>query len=125
MNNVPAAQTKPRVVGFELYYQDLDLAKRFYQDILGMELTEDQAGHHARFDEGAAFLCLERKGVESYPSRDKAVVFIEVPDIEAMIEKIGRERVLHVERRADSKGPAWAVLHDPEGHNVLLLQAKD
>jgi len=125
MNNVPAAQMKPRLVGFELYFEDLDSAKRFYQAVLGMELSDEQAGHHARFEGGAVFLCLERKGVESYPSRDKAVVFIEVPDIEAMIEKIGRERVLHVERRADSQQPAWAVLHDPEGHNVLLLQAKD
>src|SRR5690348_14107830 len=125
MNDAPASQTKPSLVGFELYYQDLDSAKHFYQNVLGMELSEDQAGHHARFEGGTAFLCLERKGVESYPSHDKAVVFIEVQDIEAMIEKIGHERVLHVERRADSKGPAWAVLHDPEGHNILLLQAKE
>lgn len=58
---------------------------------------------------------LERKGSESYPSRDKAVLFFEVADLGATINAIGRERFLHT--AAD-----WAVLHDPEGHNVLLIQ---
>ena len=38
-----------------------------------------------------------------------------VPDIKAAIAAIGPDRVVQ------SEG-TWAVLHDPEGHNVLLLQ---
>jgi len=45
------------------------------------------------------------------------VLFFEVPDITAAIAALGRERVVKSE-------PTWAVLHDPEGHNVLLLQKK-
>ena len=60
-------------------------------------------------------ICLERKGSESYLSRDKAVLFFEVNDINAAVAAIGRERFVWVE-------PTWAVLHDPEGHNVLLLK---
>ncbi|SPF35319.1 hypothetical protein SBA4_1630007 [Candidatus Sulfopaludibacter sp. SbA4] len=109
--------TQPRLVGFELYFEDLEAAKVFYRDTLGLEMLDEQAGHHARFAAGATFLCLERKGVESYPSRDKAVLFVEVPDLEAMVEKLGEKRIVHWER------PRWAVFHDPEGHNVLLMQA--
>ncbi len=98
---------------------------RFYQRVLGLELVDEQAGHHARFGAGAAFLCLERKGAESYPSRDKAVVFLEVSDLDAMIEKVGRERILRLERAQFSQRPAWAVLHDPEGYNVVLMQSSD
>jgi len=45
------------------------------------------------------------------------VLFVEVPDLEAMVEKLGEKRIVHWER------PRWAVFHDPEGHNVLLMQA--
>ena len=52
----------------------------------------EQPGHHAQFGANP-FLCLERKGAESYPSRDKAVVFIEVPDLEAAVNRLG-DRIL-------------------------------
>lgn len=33
---------------------------------------------------------LERKGVEFYPSKDKAVIFFEVPDLKSAIAAQGR-----------------------------------
>jgi len=104
------------LVGIELYFNDLEKATKFYKDILGLAMTEEQEGHHSQFESAGRFICLERKGVESYPSKDKAVLFLEVPNLESAVAAIGLERFAHVE-------PAWAVLHDPEGHNVLLLQS--
>jgi len=109
-----------RLAGFELYFDDLESAKRFYRNTLGLELTGEKSGHHAQFGANP-FLCLERKGAESYPSRDKAVVFIEVPDVQAILERLG-EHILQFEPGFPGQ-PAWAVLHDPEGHNVLLMQS--
>jgi predicted enzyme related to lactoylglutathione lyase len=114
--------TKTRVVGVELYFEDLERAKRFYRDVLGLEMDEEDA-RYAKFETGGVFLCLERKGSESYPSLDKAVVFLEVPDLAATVAAIGRDRLLQHEAPAEGRIP-WAVLHDPEGHNVILLQAK-
>lgn len=105
-----------RFVGVEIYFDDLERARNFYVETLGLRVTGQQPGHHARFDSDAGFICLERKGVESYPSSDKAVLFFEVPDLEAAVSAIGRDRLVRWEAH-------WAVLHDPEGHNVLLLQA--
>ena len=104
-----------RFVGVELYFEDLSRAKQFYVEILGLEVSDEQPGHHAKFDSDAGFICLEKKGVESYPSKDKAVLFFEVPDLESAVDVIGREKLVQSESN-------WAVLHDPEGHNVLLLQ---
>ena len=106
---------RSKFVGVELYFENLERAKKFYVETLGLEVADEQAGHHAKFDSGAGFICLERKGVESYPSQDKAVLFFEVPDIKAAIAAIGPDRLVQ------SEG-TWAVLHDPEGHNILLLQ---
>jgi predicted enzyme related to lactoylglutathione lyase len=104
-----------RFVGVELYFKDLEAAKTFYVETLGLDVADEQPGHHAKLDCGAGFVCLERKGVESYPSKDKAVLFFEVPDLEQAVAAIGPRRIVHSESH-------WAVLHDPEGHSVLLLQ---
>jgi predicted enzyme related to lactoylglutathione lyase len=106
-----------RFAGVELYFEDLQRAKKFYKEELGLPLSDERIGHHAKFDSGAGFICLERKGAESYPSKDKAVLFFEVADLRSALAAIGQEKFVHAE-------PTWAVLHDPEGHNVLLLQTK-
>jgi predicted enzyme related to lactoylglutathione lyase len=106
-----------RFAGVELYFDDLARARSFYVDVLRLPVSDEQPGHYAKFDTGAGFVCVERKGSESYPSRDKAVLFFEVPDLEAAIQAVGRDRFVRVE-------PGWAVLHDPEGHNVLLLETR-
>jgi predicted enzyme related to lactoylglutathione lyase len=104
-----------KFAGVELYFDDLPTAKQFYAATLGLAISEEQSGHFVKFDGERGFICLERKGSESYPSRDKAVLFFEVADLAGAITAIGRERFVQVEM-------GWAVLHDPEGHNILLLQ---
>jgi predicted enzyme related to lactoylglutathione lyase len=107
--------TGAKFVGVELYFDDLQKAKSFYVGILGLQIAEEQEGHHTKFDCEAGFICLEKTGVESYPSQDKAVLFFEVADLQTSIAAIGRDQWVRVEK-------SWAVLHDPEGHNVLLLE---
>ena len=69
MNGIQA-----QFVGVELYFDDLEGAKEFYAGTLGLEISDEQVGHHAKFDSGAGFVCLERKGSEPYPSKDKALL---------------------------------------------------
>ena len=110
-----------RFAGVELYFEDLPRAVHFYQKVLGLTVADQAAEYYAKFDSGSGFVCLERKGSESYPSRDKAVLFFEVADLAAALKAIGPERIVQA-NPADGNRPAWAVLHDPEGHNVLLLE---
>jgi predicted enzyme related to lactoylglutathione lyase len=104
-----------RFIGVELYFENLDQARSFYMETLGLPLSDDKVGHHAKFGGEAGFVCLEKKGVEDYPSKDKAVLFFEVSDLRNAITAIGQEKIVKAEA-------TWAVLHDPEGHNVLLVQ---
>ena len=106
---------KASFIGTELYFSELEKAREFYSGVLGLRISEEQPGHHAKFDSGAGFICLERKGSESYPSQDKAVLFFAVPDLNAAAAALGTERIVQ-------RGATWLVMHDPEGHNVLLLQ---
>lgn len=104
-----------RFLGVELYFDNLERAKTFYHETLQLEISDEEPGHHAKFDSGTGFVCLERKGSESYPSKDKAVLFFEVPDLKQAINAISENRLVQSEK-------TWAVLHDPEGHNIILLQ---
>jgi catechol 2,3-dioxygenase-like lactoylglutathione lyase family enzyme len=47
MNGISA-----RFVGVELYFDDLERAKKFYTETFGL-LSDDQPGHHVKFDSGA------------------------------------------------------------------------
>jgi predicted enzyme related to lactoylglutathione lyase len=112
---------KLQLAGVELYFEDLPRARAFYKDVLGLKIADEMPGHYAKFDGGASFICVERKGSESYPSQDKAVLFFEVEDVAAALASFGPERVVQ-SGPSQSGPPTWAVIHDPEGHNILLLQ---
>ena len=109
--------SKPELtfVGVELYFERLSEAKQFYSELLGLRVSDEESGQFTKFNSGSGFVCLERKGLENYPSRDKAVLFFEVANIAESVGRIGSERFVKIET-------TWAVLHDPEGHNVLLLE---
>src|SRR5216683_340299 len=64
-----------RLLGLELYFEDVSRARDFYCGVLGLSLEEEKPGHHVKLAPDGGFLCLEHKGVENYTSQDKAVVF--------------------------------------------------
>jgi|SRR6185369_11170130 len=108
--------------GVELYFDDLERAKKFYCDLLRLELEEEDPKHHLKLKLDKQFLCLEKKGMEGYPSADKAVIFFEVDDLADFAQSVGEARI--VQSGPNVSAPAWIVLHDPEGHNILILQSK-
>jgi predicted enzyme related to lactoylglutathione lyase len=112
-----------RLVGVELYFDDLPQGKQFYGGTLGLDLLDEQDGHYARFNAGEMFVCLERKHSESYPSLDKAVIFLEVPDLAAAVACVGKEKIVAMEPDGEGQRRPWAALHDPEGYNIVLLEA--
>lgn len=108
-----------RLAGVELYFDDLDAAKEFYANALGLSLDEDSPAHHAKLGIGDRFICLERKGVEDYPSADKAVLFLTVLDVRTTVDRIDAASVLRCELAV---AKPWAAVRDPEGHTIILTQ---
>ena len=111
-----------QLAGVELYFNDVEKAKRFYCEVIGLTVLDEKSGHYARLDGGPAFVCVERKGSETYPSQDKAALFFHVASLSESIERIGRDRFVQIEAHASNGRSPWAVFHDPEGHNVLLIE---
>jgi len=98
-----APNLNARFIGIELHFDDLQKGKRFYGETLGFRVRDGVPGRYARYDTEPAFVCLERKGSEPYPSRDKAVLFLEVPDLLQAVESIGRHLVLEMFRESAPK----------------------
>jgi catechol 2,3-dioxygenase-like lactoylglutathione lyase family enzyme len=109
--------TGARFVGVELYCDDLKKARSFYAGVLGLQIAEEQEGPR-KFDSENGFICLEKKGVESYPSKDKAVLFFEVGG-SANVHRYDRERPVGEGRKvvggsARSRGPQRAPAGDSQ-----------
>ncbi len=77
---------------------------RIHARFVGIELYFDDLKKAKKF-------YIETMGLDV---SDEQVVF-EVPDLRSAVEAIGQDRLVQSEH-------TWAVLHDPEGHNILLLQ---
>src|SRR5712692_7064575 len=54
-------QSKLHFVGVEIYFDDLETAKRFYRDTLQLELSDEQVGHYAKFGTGSNFIASNAK----------------------------------------------------------------
>jgi hypothetical protein len=100
---------QPRLVGVELYFDDLNKAQDFYANTLGLRLGDAAANHHARFDTPTAFVCLEKRGVENYLSANKAVLFIEVAIFAAQWMRWDPTKLSNTKRPQTALGPFFTT----------------
>lgn len=91
-----------RFIGVELYFDHLDEGKRFYGETLGFDIRDEVPGHFTRFVTEPAFICLERKGMEPYPWRDKAVIFLAVPNLVEAVNAVAKERIVEMKPQGES-----------------------
>ena len=106
----------PGSVGVELYFEDLERAKEFYLDTLGPRISDEQPVTRPSSVLMPRLSAWKQKGPSPIPPAIRPCFSFEVPDPPAAVTAIGQ----HCSARSQ---PRWAVLHDPEGHNILLLPA--
>jgi catechol 2,3-dioxygenase-like lactoylglutathione lyase family enzyme len=108
---------------------DLDRAKRFYGETLGLELLwENPASARFRCGEASELSVFRRPGV----STDHTLAHFEVTDIEATVQELEAKQVEfldytegpltttgHIAQLGPARG-AW--FHDPDGNTLGLRQ---
>lgn len=111
---------------FEIPVSDLDRAKKFYENVLGHELTLNEMGPLKM-----AWFPMEQDGTgatgtliqaESYvPSHQGSMVYFSVPDIEAVLNKVDKNGGKTLNPKM-SIGEYGFVAHfeDSEGNRVAL-----
>ena len=112
--------TRAKLAGIELYFDDVPSATKFYRETLGFPLGRHGEGHRAKLEIGSQFLCLESKREDNDSAAAKTVVFVEIDDVRAVLERIGPRHITGIDLGVPQP---WAAIRDPEGHTVVLLQA--
>lgn len=107
--------------GIVLYSQDLDRAKSFYRDVLGLRILLEE-DHVVHFDAGSVRLAIHRYPTgQRLETREGFLVFA-VDNLAIAYEDLRRRGAEFLGPPADRPYGRVAYLHDPEGHEIGLLE---
>ncbi len=114
--------TTPLILeGIVLYSQDLDRAKVFYRDVLGLRMLLEE-DHVVHFDAGSVRLAIHRYPTgQALEVREGFLVFA-VDNLATVYEELRRRGAEFLGSPADRPYGRVAYLHDPEGHEIGLLE---
>ena len=60
---------RARFVGVELYFENLEKAKKFYIETMGLEVSDEQVGHHASSKVVPALFASNGRGLNRIPRK--------------------------------------------------------
>lgn len=112
----------PRVVGLVLYSQQIEAARTFYEQILDMQFQRhtDHGPAHYATTSSSGFL------LEIYATnkRERALdkPLIEVRSLEQILSRLAASQIIKPASQTDHG--LLAIIQDPDGRSVLLLQKK-
>ena len=119
------------VYHFEIPVTDMERAIRFYQDVLGYELTRQQVdGYEMAFfpraDGKPGASGALAKGDVYVPSKTGAIIYFDVPDIDPILEKAKAKgaKVLYPKKSLGEAGFV-AEIEDSEGNRIALNALND
>ncbi|MCY6381256.1 VOC family protein [Hoeflea prorocentri] len=110
------------------FVADMDRSRRFYTQVLGLEIVEDH-GDFVRFDNGFAIhegasLLRSVFGRTSKPTepfgRDNLVLYFEVEDLDATFADIGKKVDLIHPVQMQGWGQRVFRFHDPDRHIIEI-----
>jgi len=107
--------------GIVLYSANLDAARAFYRDVLGLPLLLEE-DHVLHFDAGSVRLAIHRYPTEGRREAPEGFLVFAVDDLRAAYEDLQRRGAEFLGPPADRPYGRVAYLHDPEGHEIGLLE---
>lgn len=118
------------VVHFEIPVTDMERAIGFYEAVFGYRLTREEVDGYdmaffPRADGKPGASGALAKGDVYQPSREGAILYFDVPDIDAVIAKATARgvRVLYAKKDIGDAGFV-AEIEDSEGNRIALSQVR-
>lgn len=109
------------VEGIVLYSRDLARAKEFYHGLLGLPVLLEEA-NVTHFDAGSVRLAIHRYPIEGPREAPEGFVVFAVDDLATVYEELRRKGAEFLGPPANRAYGRVAYLHDPEGHEIGLLE---
>lgn len=107
--------------GIILYSEDLDKAKAFYRDLLGLPVLLEE-NHVVHFDAGSVRLAIHRYPTGEKGEAPEGFIVFSVDDLAETYEDLRRRGVEFLGPPADRPYGRVAYLRDPEGHEIGLVE---
>jgi predicted enzyme related to lactoylglutathione lyase len=112
------------VVWFEIAGRDLSGLTKFYGDLFGWKINVDNPMNYGMVDTGTSSGIPGGMFADASGAGDYVTVYVEVDDLQASLgkaEELGATVVQPLTMVPD--GPTIAMVTDPEGHRIGLIQA--
>ena len=105
-----------------IYSSDLPRSRRFYAEVLGLELWREEPGRALHFELGGAVLSVRQGGARG---RDANGVALLVPcgrELDELCAQLTRRGVAFAEPLADREIGRSAMFRDPDGYEIWLAR---
>jgi len=104
---------------------DINRARDFYEDVLGLKLTEEMGkGHWIEYAIGDGTLALANFPDQWKPSPDGTCVALEMENFEEAIQRLKDRHVLFDAELFESPCCRMAVVMDPDGNKIIIHKLK-
>lgn len=104
--------------------KDLERARGFWVGALGFRVTEEQKGHHFMLDAKGLRLCIDLEdGATHVAGGGDPVLGFHVRSLASALEGLARRGVKPEQRTTQGERGVYALLRDPDGHQVVLTEA--
>lgn len=107
--------------GIVLYSKDLGQAKSFYGDLLGLPILLEEP-NVVHFDAGTVRLAIHRYPTGDAPEAREGFLVFAVDRLATAYDDLRRRGATFLGPPADRPYGRVAYLHDPEGHEIGLLE---
>src|SRR2546426_10222521 len=108
--------------GIVWYSEDLDRARAFYRDVLGLPLLLDE-GHVIHFDAGTVRLAIHRRPPGEGREAPEGVLAFGVDDMTAAYAELSKRGAVVLGAPAQRPYGRVGYLHAPDGHETGLWDA--
>ncbi|MFZ2193279.1 MAG: VOC family protein [Candidatus Moraniibacteriota bacterium] len=124
-----------RVIHFEIQADDVERAKKFYENVLGWKIEKYMDEKNSGMMDYWMVMTGEKGtpgidgGMYKRPADDKLYTFdctIDVPDIDSAVAAVKANGGTITREKSELPGVGWfASVKDPEGNRFALMQATD
>jgi catechol 2,3-dioxygenase-like lactoylglutathione lyase family enzyme len=103
---------------------DMDRARRFYERTLGLLVETNFQNEWVEYDLKGVTFAITKADAEHQPGAGGALVAFEVDDLEFVLERLRFLGVKLVKGSQTTPVCRFAVIHDPDGNELVIHQRK-
>lgn len=103
---------------------DLNAARLFYEDLLGLKLTHEAGGEWFEYDVGDTTFAISAADAEHPVPVRGAVIAFEVSDLDAEVARLRTHGVTWRKEITETPVCRFAIVLDPDGSEVILHQRR-